>query len=50
MSDSHLEDDVLLAGVRRATDAFDPVPDGMVRADGGCHRDIADHDPDLEPS
>jgi hypothetical protein len=48
MSDSHLEDDVLLAGVRRATDAFDPVPDGMVERMVAVTRDIADHDPDLE--
>ena len=48
MSDSHLEDERLLADVRRATDTYDPVPDGMVARMVAVTRDIADHDPDLE--
>jgi hypothetical protein len=48
MSDPHLEDDLLLADVRRASDLADPVPDGMVERMVAVTRDIADHDPDLE--
>jgi len=48
MSDPHLEDERLFADVRRATDTFDPVPDGMVERMVAVTRDIADHDPDLE--
>jgi hypothetical protein len=48
MSDSHLDDELLSADVRRVTDAFDPVPDGMVERMVAVTRDIADHDPDLE--
>jgi hypothetical protein len=48
MSDPHLEDDLLYAGVRRATDAADPVPDGMIERMVAVTRDIAHHDPDLE--
>jgi hypothetical protein len=48
MSDSHLDDELLFADVRRVTDAFDPVPDGMVERMVAVTRDIADHDPDLE--
>jgi hypothetical protein len=48
MSDSHLEDELLFLDVRRATDAFDPMPDGMVDRMVAVTRDIADHDPDLE--
>jgi hypothetical protein len=48
MSDPHLEDELLFADVRRVTDAFDPVPDGMIERMVAVTRDIADHDPDLE--
>jgi hypothetical protein len=48
MSDPHLEDERLFADVRRVTDAFDPVPDGMIERMVAVTRDIADHDPDLE--
>jgi hypothetical protein len=48
MSDPHLEDEHLFADVRRVTDAYDPVPDGMVERMVAVTRDIADHDPDLE--
>lgn len=48
MSDPHLEDERLFSDVRRATDAYDPVPDGMVERMVAVTRDIADHDPDLE--
>jgi hypothetical protein len=48
MTDQHLEDELLLAGVRRATAAADPVPDGMVDRMVAVTRDIAHHDPDLE--
>jgi hypothetical protein len=48
MSDSHLEDERLFLDVRRATDAFDPMPAGMVDRMVAVTRDIADHDPDLE--
>jgi hypothetical protein len=48
MSDSHLEDERLFAVVRRATDAFDPMPDGMVDRMVAVTRDIAENDPDLE--
>jgi hypothetical protein len=48
MSDPHLEDELLFAGVRRATDAADPVPAGMVERMVAVTRDIAYHDPDLE--
>jgi hypothetical protein len=48
MSDSHLEDERLFADLRRATDTFDPVPDGMVERMVAVTRDIALHDPDLE--
>src|SRR4051795_13420598 len=47
MSDSQL-DELMFAGVRRVTDVFDPVPDGMVERMVAVTRDIADHDPDLE--
>jgi hypothetical protein len=48
MSDSHLEDELLYAAVRRASDALDPMPTGMVDRMVAVTRDIADHDPDLE--
>jgi hypothetical protein len=48
MSDPHLEHERLFADVRRVTDAFDPVPDGMIERMVAVTRDIADHDPDLE--
>jgi hypothetical protein len=48
MSDPHLEDEPLLVAVRRATDAVDPVPDGMVERMVAVTRDIAHADPDLE--
>src|SRR6188472_4185496 len=48
MSDSHLDDELLSADVRRVTDAFDPVPDGMVERMVAVTRDIADRDADLE--
>ena len=48
MSDSHREDERLYSDVRRATDAFDPMPDGMVERMVAVTRDFADHDPDLE--
>jgi hypothetical protein len=47
MSDPHLEDD-LLADVRRVTEAFDPVPEGMVERMVAVTRDVAHHDLDLE--
>jgi hypothetical protein len=48
MSDPHLGDEGLLYDVRRAADAFDPVPPGMVERMVAVTRDVADHDPDLE--
>jgi hypothetical protein len=48
MSDPHLRDEHLFADVRRAIDAFDPVPDGMIERMVAVTRDVADHDPDLE--
>jgi len=48
MSDPHLEDELLFADVRRATDAADPVPSGMVERMVAVTRDIAHSDPDLE--
>jgi len=48
MNDPHLPDELLFADVRRATDAYDPLPDGMVERMVAVTRDIADHDPDLE--
>ena len=48
MSDPHLGDEGLLYDVRLATDAFDPVPPGMVERMVAVTRDVADHDPDLE--
>ena len=48
MSDQHLEDERLFADVRRATDVFDPMPEGMVDRMVAVTRDVADHDPDLE--
>ncbi len=48
MSDSQLDDELLFADVRRATDAFDPMPDGMVERMVAVTRDIANADPDLE--
>jgi hypothetical protein len=48
MNDPHLQDDLLLTGVRRAAEAFDPVPAGMVERMVAVTRDVADHDPDLE--
>jgi hypothetical protein len=48
MSDPHLGDEGLLYDVRLATDAFDPVPAGMVERMVAVTRDVADHDPDLE--
>jgi hypothetical protein len=48
MSDPHLEDEPLLVAVRRATDAVDPVPAGMVERMVAVTRDIAHADPDLE--
>src|SRR3954466_15370281 len=47
MSDSQL-DELMFAGVRRATDVFDPVPDGMVERMVAVTRDIAFAVPDLE--
>lgn len=48
MNDHDLQDDPLLADVRRATAAFDPLPAGMVERMVAVTRDVADHDPDLE--
>jgi hypothetical protein len=53
MTDPHLaasglDDDDLLDAVRRASDAHDPVPAGMVERMVAVTRDVADHDPDLE--
>ncbi|MGC4109868.1 MAG: hypothetical protein QM747_05490 [Nocardioides sp.] len=48
MTDPNLADERLLQGVRRAADAFDPVPLGMVERMVAVTRDVADHDPDLE--
>jgi hypothetical protein len=48
MSDPHVEDEPLLLAVRRATDAVDPVPAGMVDRMVAVTRDIAHADPDLE--
>jgi hypothetical protein len=48
MNDPHLLDEQLLADVRVATQAFDPVPPGMVDRMVAVTRDVADHDPDLE--
>jgi hypothetical protein len=42
------DDDTLLDRVRRATDAHDPVPAGLVDRMVTIVRDRADHDPDLE--
>jgi hypothetical protein len=47
MNDPHV-DERLLHDLRRAADAFDPVPAGMVDRMVAVTRDIADHDPDLE--
>jgi hypothetical protein len=48
MSDPHLQEELLFAGVRRAAEAFDPVPAGMVARMVAVTRDVADHDPDLD--
>jgi hypothetical protein len=48
MNDHDLRDEPLLADVRRATAAFDPLPAGMVERMVAVTRDVADHDPDLE--
>jgi hypothetical protein len=48
MSDPHLGDEGLLNDVRLATEAYDPVPPGMVDRMIAVTRDVADHDPDLE--
>jgi hypothetical protein len=48
MNDHDLQDEPLLADVRRATAAFDPLPVGMVERMVAVTRDVADHDPDLE--
>jgi hypothetical protein len=48
MNDHDLQDEPLLADVRRATAAFDPLPAGMVERMVAVTRDVADHDPDLE--
>jgi hypothetical protein len=48
MTDPHHVDERLLHDVRRASDAFDPVPAGMVERMVAVTRDVADHDPDLE--
>lgn len=48
MSDPQLEDELLLADVRRVTEAVDPMPDGMVDRMVAVTRDIAHADPDLE--
>jgi hypothetical protein len=48
MNDPDLQDELLLADVRRASTAFDPVPDGMVERMVAVTRDLAHHDPDLE--
>jgi len=48
MNDPHLQDELLLADVRRASAAADPVPAGMVERMVAVTRDVADHDPDLE--
>jgi len=48
MNDSYPRDEQLLVAVRRAADAFDPVPHGMAERMVAVTRDIADHDPDLE--
>jgi hypothetical protein len=48
MNDHDLQDEPLLADVRRATAAFEPLPAGMVERMVAVTRDVADHDPDLE--
>jgi hypothetical protein len=48
MNDPNLADERLLLDVRRAVDACDPVPPGMVERMVAVTRDVADHDPDLE--
>jgi hypothetical protein len=48
MTDPNLVDERLLHDVRRAADALDPVPAGMVERMVAVTRDVADHDPDLE--
>jgi hypothetical protein len=48
MNDHDLQDEPLLADVRRATAAFDPLPAGMVERMVAVTRDVVDHDPDLE--
>src|SRR3954471_16736729 len=48
MSDQHLDDERLFSDVRRASDALDPMPDGMIERMVAVTRDIAHADPDLE--
>ena len=48
MSDSHLEDERLFGDVRRVTETFDPIPDGMIERMVAVTRDVALADPDLE--
>jgi hypothetical protein len=49
MNDFHLlEDDDLLAAVRRTTERFDPVPPELVERMVIVTRDLAHEDPDLE--
>ena len=48
MSDSHLEDERLFGDVRRVTETFDPMPDGMIERMVAVTRDVALADPDLE--
>ena len=42
------DDLALLEQVRRASEAHDPMPPGMVERMVAVTRDLADHDPDLE--
>ncbi len=45
---SHMDDDGLIAAVRRACQSFDPVPVGLVERMVTVTRDVAREDPDLE--
>jgi hypothetical protein len=45
---SHMDDEGLIAAVRRAAEALDPVPVGLVERMVTVTRDVAREDPDLE--
>jgi len=45
---SHMDDEGLIAAVRRAAEACDPVPVGLVERMVTVTRDVAREDPDLE--